>query len=173
MRPEKKSVVKEFVKEFNGANPVVFTSYSGIKVNDISQFRMRLGEIDAKYRVVQNRILGHALDSMDMKDTASYIKGPTGVVYGGDDVVEVIKLVVKFAKDSKDSFVVKGGIVDNNVYDVDSIEKLSKLPSRQELIAKLVGQIGAPLSGLVIVLQANIRKLVVALGEINKKKEGK
>jgi len=174
MREEKKGIVQELVDEFEGANPLVFTDYTGVKAGAVADLRVQLSQMDSRYRVVQNRLFKRALDTVGLSEANDYIQGPVGVAYGGKDVVEVVKLLVKFVKDNPKTLIIKGGIVDQMSLDTESLGELAKLPPKEMLIARLVGQIGAPLSRMVMVLQGNIRNMVSVLDNICKKKaEGK
>lgn len=170
MREEKKGIVNEIVNEIKDVNPLLFTDYMGIKANDFTQLRSKLMQSEAKYKVVKNRLLKRALADVGVNDMPLDLKGPLGIAYGGNDIILVVKTLVEFAKDYPDTINVKGGFVDNAFLDLNKIEALAKLPSKEVLIAKLVSQIGSPLTKMVIVLQANIQKLACALNEIKNKK---
>ena len=170
MRAEKKWIVEELKKEIEGANPLVFTDYMGIKVNDLTQLRSQLTQAEAKYKVVKNRLFKRALENIGLKEMPLEIKGPLAVAYGGRDIVEVVKLLVGFAKNYPNTINIKGGIVDNAFLDLNGIQTLAKLPPKKVLLGKLIAQINAPINRMVMVLQGNIQKLVCALSEIAKKK---
>lgn len=170
MRAEKKGIVEELKSEIEGTNPLVFTDYKGIKVKDLTQLRFKLTQVEAKYKVVKNRLFKRALEDVDIKELPFQIEGPLAIAYGGKDVVEVVKALVQFAKDYPDNINIKGGIVDNAFLDLSGIETLAKLPPKEMLLGKIVAQIGAPISRMVMVLQGNIRKLVCALDGVIKKK---
>lgn len=170
MRTEKKWIVEELKKEIERANPLVFTNYKGIKANDLTQLRSQLIQAEAKYKVVKNRLFKRALENVGLEKIPFKIEGPLAVAYGGRDILEVVKLLVGFAKDYPDTINIKGGVVDNAFLDLSEIETLAKLPPKEILLGKLIAQIGAPISRMVMVLQGNIQKLVCALSEIAKKK---
>lgn len=170
MRAEKKDIVEQLKREIEGANPLVFTDYMGIKVNDLTQLRAQLTQAEAKYRVVKNRLFKRALGGVGLDKMPLQIEGPLAIAYGGRDIVEMVKLLVKFSKDHPDTMNIKGGIVDNAFLDLNGIEALAKLPPKEVLLGRIVAQIGAPISRLVMVLQGNIQKLVCALDAIIKKK---
>ena len=170
MRTEKKGIVEELKREIDGANPLVFTGYIGIKASQLTQLRSRLTQIEAKYEVVKNRLFKRALEGVSLEEVPFQIKGPLAIAYGGRDVVEVVKVLVGFAKDYPNTINIKGGIVDNAFLDFSGIEALAKLLPKEVLLGKLVAQIGAPISRLVMVLQGNMQKLVCVLDGIIKKK---
>lgn len=172
MQAEKKFIVEELANEIRAANPMVFTDSSRVKAINMNQLRTQLKGVNSKYRVVQNSLFERALESVGMKEKyAGQFTGPMAVAYGGKDVIEVIKTLVKFTKDYPEAFIIKGAIVDNQYLELKGLEALAKLPSKQVLIGRLVGQINAPLSRFVMVLNANLQKLVLVLDAVAKKKQ--
>lgn len=170
MRQEKKYIVEELVNEIKGANPLVFTDYSRAKANNLAQLRIQLKTIHSKYRVVQNSLFQRALDNLGLWKFGNHFTGPLAVAYGGKDVIEVIKTLIKFVKDYPDAFVVKGGIVDSQFLELKGLEELAKLPPRGVLLARLVGQINAPLNRFAMVLRGNLQRFICVLDGITKKK---
>lgn len=171
MRPEKKYIFQELETELKEANPIVLTAFKGLEVNSINDFRKRLSQIDAKYKVVKKRIFLKVLDNMGYTGIVQdRIDGSLAVTYGGKDIVDVIKIIMNFAKDNPDNFQVRCGIVDSNLLDEKELDVLSKLPPRQVLIGQVVSGMAAPLTNLLFRLQNIIQKLVLVLNEIVKKK---
>lgn len=171
MREEKKSIVQELVNEINGANPLIFTDYSRANAIALSQLRSQLSTINSKYKVVQNTLFQRALETTGTGDYSNNITGPLAIAYGGKDVIEVVKILIKFIKDNPDTIVLKGGLVDKQYFELNGLEELAKLPSREMLLARLIGQINAPLSRFAMALKGNINKVVCALEGISKKKQ--
>lgn len=170
MRQEKKYIVEELVNEIRGTNPLVFTDYSKVKANDLAHLRAQLKTIHSKYRVVQNSLFQRALDNIGLGRFGNQFTGPLAVTYGGRDVIEVIKTLIKFTKDYPDAFVVKGGIVDSQFLELKGLEELAKLPPKEVLLARLVGQINAPLNRFVMVLRGNLQRFICVLDGINRVK---
>lgn len=169
MREEKKSIVDELVGEIKGANPLVFTDYSRVKANGLNQLRSQLKSINSRYRVVQNSLFVRALGNVGFEKFIKQLTGPIAVAYGGKDVIEVVKTLIKFSKDNPGIFVLKGGIVDNQYFELKGLEELAKLPPKEVLLARLVGQMNAPISRFAVVLRGNLQKLVCVLNGITKK----
>lgn len=163
MREEKKFIVEELAKEIGQANPLVFTDHSKVKANDLNKLRAQLKMAQSRYRVVQNSFFQRALQ-IDKQ-----FAGPLSIAYGGRDVVEVIKTLVKFAKDNPDIFIIKGGLVDKQYFELKGLEELAKLPPKEVLLARLVGQMNAPLSRFAMALRGNLQRLVCVLDGIAKK----
>lgn len=169
MREEKKFIVEELVNEIQKANPLVFTDYNKVKANDLNLLRAQLKNVNSRYRIVQNSLFQRALKDIGFDRQFS---GPLAIAYGGRDVVEVVKVLIKFAKDNPGVFIIKGGFVDRQYFELNNLEELAKLPSKEVLLARLVGQMNAPLSRFAMVLRGNLQKLVYVLDGINKKKRG-
>lgn len=170
MREEKKFIVEELAKEIRSVNPLIFTDYSRIKANDLNQLRAQLKSIGCRYRVVQNTLFRRALEDVGLDKFVGQFTGPLAVAYGGKDPIEVVKVLIKFAKDYPDTLVIKSGIVDNQYFELSGLEEVAKLPPKEVLLARLVGQMNAPVSRFVMVLRGNLYKLVSVLDHITKKK---
>lgn len=152
------------------ANPnFILTDFRGLTVGELRTLRTSLRKHAATYGVVKNTLFGKAIGEERLAQVQGMLEGPTGIAFAGDDIVSVAKALVQFANESK-KLKIKIGLLDGLVYDVAKIEALSKVPSRVELLSKLVGSLKSPLSGLVVVLGGNRRKLVQLLAAIQTKK---
>jgi len=170
-REEKKIFVKNLCKELEGKN-ILLTEFKGLKSDEIFELRRGIKENGGKYQVVKNIFLSMVFDKLKMKDLSNFLIGPTGIVVIDSDFIKITKFLVKFSKEHE-NFKVNGGYIENSIFDKDKIIELSKLPSREELLAMLLNGIKAPLFKLAFVLNGIISKLVYALEEIKKKKEEK
>lgn len=138
------------------------TDYRGLTVGELRTLRTSLRKSASEYTVVKNTLFGKALGEQRIDQFRNLLEGPTGIAFAGDDIIAVAKALVAFAHESK-KLKIKAGLVDGAFYDAGKIEALSKLPSRPELLARLVGSLKSPLQGIVGVLQGNRRKLVQLL----------
>lgn len=168
IRAAKEEKVKKIKEKIAAAKLVVLTDYSGMSVKQITGLRRKLDESKAEYRVFKNTLMGWALPDT-MSDLKPSLNGTVAVLFGYEDIVLPLKTLVKFSEDEEKPKVIKG-LVEGVLYEKDKIVALSKLPSREELLAKLVGQLQSPIYGLVNVLAGNLRKLVYALNAIKDKK---
>jgi large subunit ribosomal protein L10 len=163
----------ELIDELRGrvaANPNFFlTDYRGLTVGELRTLRQALRQSSAQYAVVKNTLFGKALGEDRLEPIKALLAGPTGVAFIGSDLVAAAKALVQFANESK-KLQIKAGIVDGVFYDAGKIEALSKLPSRPELLSRLVGSLRSPLSGLVQVLNGNRRKVVQLLAALREKR---
>lgn len=149
----------------------VIVDYKGISVEKDSQMRRELREAGVEYAVIKNRILTRACENVGFEELQSVLAGPTAIAVSEDDPVAAAKILAKYSSELKDHFVIKAGFVDGRVINAEEVEVLAKLPSREELIAKAMGSLNAPISGLVNVLNGNIRGLAIALGQILEQKQ--
>ena len=170
-KQQKTAIVKDLSDRLSKSKSLVFTKYHGLKVSEIRELRGKMQEQGADYSVVKNSLLKVAWDKSELKDAKLEKQaGPLAVAFGYEDEVAPAKLCWQFARKHK-ALEITGGILDKDLLTKEAVVNLAKLPSKNELIAKVVGSIGAPLSGLVNVLVGNLRGLVNVLSAIKEQKE--
>lgn len=158
---EKKASVQYLKDSFTGVNDFIFTDYRGLTVAQITTLRTRLRELGADYHVIKNRYAKIAFKEMDISVLEDFLLGPTAVALARDESGTVAKELFGFVKDS--SLSIKGALVDGKLLNPVEVEAFSKLPTRAELIAKLMGTMNAPLQNLTYALDAIGTKLVRTL----------
>jgi len=159
----------EAIKEkFSSTKDFIFADYRGLSVEQITELRARLREKEAEFRVVKNRYAKLAFKQLDMPEVAELLVGPTALTLMQDDPGAVAKILFDYGKDAPVS--VKGAIIDGQVYDGTQTEALSKLPTRDQLIAILMSTMNAPLQNFVYVLNGVTTKLVRTLQAVADKK---
>ena len=169
--PAKAAVVEEMKEKLQSAQGAVFVGFSGLSVADVTKLRRKFREGGVEYKVVKNTLTRIAADELGFNDLDAVLEGPTAIAYSAEDTVAPAKILKDFIKETKtEALTVKAGIADGQVIDAAAVEALASLPSREELLAKLVGSMQAPISGLVNVLQGNIRNMVYVLDAIRAKK---
>lgn len=156
---QKEQEVKELAAKLKEAKVVLLTDYRGITVSDVTKLRADLRETKAEYKVIKNNIIRRALDANGENELDSLLEGPTALVIGNEDYLEPSKVIYNFTK-TNEYYKIKGGIIDGKVMTAEEIITLAKLPSRQELIAKLAGA-----------LLGNITKLAATLDQVRIQKE--
>ncbi|MGI6561821.1 MAG: 50S ribosomal protein L10 [Clostridia bacterium] len=166
---QKKQEVSELVELLKNSKSVVISEYQGITVDKDTKMRKELREAGVHYKVVKNAILAHAFEQLGFKGFEEDLKGPNAIAFS-EDPVAPSKLMFKYQKEI-DKIKIKSGILEGSKIDVSHVERLATLPSKEELIAKVVGGFSAPLYGLVNVLNGNLRGLVVALNAILEKRQ--
>ena len=156
---KKQAQVEELANELKDAKVVLLTDYRGITVTDVTKLRADLRNANAEYKVIKNNIIKRALAANGEKELDSTLEGPVALVMSKEDYLAPSKVIYNFTKDH-DFYKIKGGIVEGKVMSAEEIITLAKLPSRQELLAKLAGA-----------LLGNITKLAVALDQVKAQKE--
>lgn len=168
-RADKVQEVEE-LKGILGSGTLILADYQGLDVKTISGLRKKLREAGSGLRVVKNKLFIRAADGTAAVPLTEDLQGPTAIVYTDDDPVAAAKALVEFAKTAK-QISVKSGLVEGAMYDADQITALSKVPSKPELYAMVVGGLQGPITGLVGTLQSMIGGLVMTLQAVADGKE--
>jgi large subunit ribosomal protein L10 len=151
-RLAKKSTVEAMQADFAGAETVVIAHYAGMTVAQITELRKEMRKLGAGFRVTKNRLAKLAIKGTKYDHIQGMFVGPTAVAFSGDPVAAA-KGIVEFAK-TNPNLVIVGGAIGNEALSVDKVESLAKLPSLDELRAKIVGMISTPATRIAGVLQA-------------------
>lgn len=176
-RAQKEEDIVKLTEKFGRAKSVVFADYRGLTMKQLSELRDKLYDIQAEFTVTKNTLLKLAIPNSSSPTSkgdqipVTSFDGPTATLFAYDDEISPIKLLVKSLKDAGIGKI-KGGFLGSDFLDEYRIISLSNLPTKDELRAKTVGILVAPLQGIVGVLQGNLRNLVYALSEIQKMKGG-
>jgi large subunit ribosomal protein L10 len=170
-RAQKEESVKNLTEKFKQAKSVVFADYRGTTMNQLSDLRNKLLDADAEFSITKNSLVDIALKNCELKIESSVLKGPIATLFSFGDEISPLKTLTKALKDNQVGEI-KGGFLNGEFMEASSIIRLSDLPSKLELQAKVVGSLSAPLFGMVNVLQGNIRNLVYALDQIRVSKGG-
>ncbi len=166
---EKKQVVQELSDKVKAAKGIVLTDYRGLTVEQDTELRSALRKAGIDYKVVKNTLTRFAMNENGLEEIDTFLNGPTAMAVSDTDPVAPAKVLSEFAK-KFDKLELKVGVVEGKVIDVNGIKALADLPSKEVLIAKVLGGFNAPISGFVNVLNGNIRGLVVALNAIAEQK---
>jgi large subunit ribosomal protein L10 len=171
-RTEKQSFVEDFRERLQESPAIFLTDFSGLDVKSMTLLRDELRKNGAEYMVVKNRLARLALQELDLPDLSEWLSGPTGVVIGHGGPVEAAKAVADFAKTHQDRPVFKVGVLENSVLSPSDIERLAKLPPREQLLAMVAGALEAPLAAFASVLEAKLLEMSGLLTALKEKKEG-
>lgn len=166
---KKKEIVKELSEKIANAKSIIFADYRGLTVEQDTQMRKAFREAGVQYKVVKNTLVKFALKENGFDGLDEFFNSPTSMALSETDPVAPAKIVSEFSK-KFNTLEIKTGIVEGKVVDINEIKAIADLPSREELIAKVLGGFNAPIAGLVNVLVGNIRGLVIALNAIAEKK---
>jgi large subunit ribosomal protein L10 len=170
IRPEKAGKVAELKDLLSSSKGAVLVDYCGLTVAEDTELRSKMREAGVKYMVAKNTFIRIAAKEAGVEGLDFYLEHNTAVAFSAEDPVAPAKILNDFSKDHK-ALEIKAGILDGKVIALDEVKALAELPSRDELLAKLVGSMQAPISGLVNVLQGTIRNFVYTLEAVRQKKE--
>lgn len=152
-RQLKEAKVAEIKEKMEKAQAVVLTNYQGLTVEQDTELRKNLREAGIEYKVYKNTLVTLAAKELGHEGIIEYLEGPVSIAFGYEDATAPARVLNNFAKDHK-ALELKAGIVDGIVYDQDMIKKIADIPSKEILIAKLLGSIKSPLSNLAYLLNA-------------------
>jgi large subunit ribosomal protein L10 len=167
---EKELMFNEIVKEFEKNPYAFFSKFQGISVADLSDARRNFEKVAKRSMVIKHAMARKIFEKFNLVDAEKFLSGSVLVTFGEKDPQDISKKIVDYAK-ANDKLKPAGVIFEGQVHGEDFVKQLAKLPSRKELLTQLVIRVKSPLAGFVNVLGGLTRNLVVALGEIKKKKE--
>jgi large subunit ribosomal protein L10 len=171
-RTQKESLVAGLRERLDRAPVLYLTDFTGLDVKAMTKLRRSLRSSGAEYVVVKNRLAQRMFtEATDYPDVSSSLEGPTGLVFGYEDAVAAAKAVSDFAKENDQRPVFKLGIMDRKILQPDQIERLAKLPPREQLLAELAGALEAPMAQLASVLQAKVQEMAGLLDALRVERE--
>lgn len=147
----KKPIVEEISESIKDAQSVVLVDHRGLTVAQDTELRRQLREAGVTYKVYKNTMMNFAFKGTEFEGLAPYLEGPSAIAISKDDATAPARILCKFAK-TADKLEIKGGVVEGTVYDRKGIEAISAVPSREELLGKLLGSIQSPITNLARVL---------------------
>jgi len=165
---QKKQAVAALTESLKAAHTGVIVNYKGITVAQDTKLRKELREAGDEYMVVKNTLLRLALKDAGIDGLDHVLEGTTALAISKEDYVSSAKILAKFAETNK-KFELKAGFVDGGAIDADGVKELAALPSKEVLVAQVLGGLNAPITGFVTVLNGTMKGLVVALNAIAEK----
>lgn len=147
----KKPIVEEISAAVKDAQSVVLVDYRGLTVEQDTQLRKQLREAGITYKVYKNTMMNFAFKGTDLESLLPYLEGPSAVAISKEDATAPARVICKFAK-TANALEVKGGVVEGVAYDANGIIEISKIPSREELLSKLLGSIQSPITNFARVM---------------------
>ena len=175
IRPKKQAAVAGLKEQLSSAKGAVLTGYRGLTVAQDMKLRAKLREAGVNYHVVKNTMVRIAANEIGLEGLDPVLNGTTALAVSADDAVAPAKVIYEFIKENKlentEVLTIKAGLVEGKVINVEEVKALASLPSREVLIAKVLGSMQAPISGVVNVLQGTIRNAVYVLDAIRAQKE--
>lgn len=170
VKPEKQAIVAELKGKLTETKGAVLADYRGLTVAQDTKLRRKLREAGVEYKVVKNTMLRLAAHDLELQGLDPYLEGPSALAISSVDPVAPAKIIAEFAKEFK-ALEIKAGLVEGKVIDAAGVKALANLPPREVLIAKMLGSMQSPISGLANVLQGTIRNVVYVLDAVRKQKE--
>lgn len=169
-REKKEILVADLAEKLTTSKSVVFTDYRGLTVEEIEEVRNQLRAEGIEFKVIKNTLFKLAAKKAGVEISEDVTHGhPVAVAFAGEDEIAPAKITYTYTK-KNDKFAIIGGVLEGKQISDIMVKSLASLPGREELYAKIVGSLVSPLSGLVNVMQGNIRGLVNVLGAIRDNK---
>ena len=149
---EKQVIVQEIADTFKDAQSVVLVDYRGLTVDEDTRLRKELREAGITYKVYKNTMVNFAVKGTEFEALAPALKGPNAFAVSKDDATAPARILANFAKTAP-NLELKAGVVEGNFYDQDGIMAVSKIPSREELLSRLLGSMQSPMANFARVMQ--------------------
>ncbi len=165
----KKLVVEDIKSKIQTAKSVVFVKFVGLTVAEDTELRREFRNNNVEYKVLKNTLIKRAFNDLGITSFDDDLNGPTSVAFGADETAAA-KVIVEAAKKYENKVAVKCAYVENEKIDENGVKALAAMPSKEELIAKMLGSLQAPITNFVGVLSAMPRSLVIALNAVAEKK---
>lgn len=154
---QKQAVVSEIKEKIEKSGSLVLVDYRGLTVQEVTELRSKYREAGVQYKVYKNTMMKLAFKELGFEEFNNYLEGPSAVAFSSEDVTAAARITNEFAKNNE-KLVIKAGILEGKVLDKESIKEVANIPSREVLIAKLLGSFKAPVSNFVYMLDALRKK---------------
>ncbi len=169
-RPEKELAVQEITDTFKNATSIFVTDYKGLDVEKMSEFRRNCRDASVEYKVVKNTLARMAAKNAGYDEMVEYLTGPTAIAYTFEDPSSPARVISDFTK-NEDKPEIKMSLFEGVFYGPDKVEAIAKLPTKDELLAKLAGGFKSPIQGFAGALNGLLSKFVRTLDAVREEKE--
>lgn len=170
LKEKKKQIIDEIATNLSRCNIAIATDYRGLSAKEMERLRRRLIEFGIEYKVVKNTLTRFAAERAGKKQLSAFLAGPVAIAFGYDDVIKPAQVLREYIRSSGSTLQIKGGVLGDRLITADEISVLATIPPREVLVARLIGQlqaplqilhgvVSAPLRGLLNVIQARIQQL--------------
>ena len=170
-RERKQEDLNALTEQLNNSKSAMVVGFNKLTVNKDQEFRNQLRDAGANYQVVKNTIARIAVKGTPYEGASEFLKGVTAIAWTENDPVVLSKAVSKFVKDNPDIYTFKAGVVEGRVVNLSQVEAIASLPSKEELISKLLFVINAQAQRIATIINAVPRNLAVVIKQIGDKKE--
>jgi large subunit ribosomal protein L10 len=167
---EKELIVEELTDKFTNAQTAILTDYCGLDVAAITELRAKLREAGVDYKVVKNTLARLAAKNAECDEVNDYLTGPTAIAFSEESPVAPAKVLSEFAEDHEE-LKIKAGLLEGEIISLEQVGALADIPPRDTLIAQLLANMKAPISGLVNALNEPLSKFTRVLSAIKDEKE--
>jgi len=171
-REKKAQIIDSLQQVFSRCSIGVLTDYRGLSAAEMTDLRRRLRESGMEYRVVKNTLARFAAERAGKEELASFFEGPVAIAFGYGDITEPARVLNNYIETSKVSMSIKGGFLPDRLLTAEDITTLAALPSREILLARVVGGVQSPISALVSYLAAPVMGIIGALQSRIQQMEG-
>jgi large subunit ribosomal protein L10 len=161
-----RQIVAELTADFKNSPLVIAAEYRGLDVSQMHRVRAAIRQTDSKFKVAKNTLARIAADNADMPQLKEIIDGPIGFMTSNADPAAAAKVLVKYIGDNSIEMKIVGGTLEGRVLSAERIDALAKLPPRDQLLAKLLGTLNSPITGLVTVMNGPLRAFATVLQAI-------
>lgn len=171
VKQAKIEAVESLAEKLKNAKSVVLTDYRGLTVAEVTDLRTKLRDENIEYRVIKNRLCKIALDAAGCDPMDEVLTGPTAIAFGYDDPVPAARVIYDFAKNNE-NLKPKGGLLNGKKINLATLERLSKLPSKEELLGRMLGSLQSPGAKVAMALNQIGTKLCLAVKAVAEQKSG-
>ena len=166
-KEQKKQTLQELKDNIDRQKTIMFVDFTGLKVKDMFVLRKRLKKAVSELKVAKKTLIKLVFEKTGLKLEAEKLKGEIALIFGYEDGISTSKVVYQFSQENP-NLKILGGFFENKFKEKEDFVELAKIPSQEELLARLAGSLAAPMSNLVRALQYNLKGLVHVLSTINK-----
>jgi large subunit ribosomal protein L10 len=171
-KESKNQIIDELTEKFKSASSLYLTDYTGMNVQKMESLRMKFRASNSEFKIVKNTLAKLALNKAGMDGSLTpFLEGPTAIAFGFDDAIAPAKTLAEFLKDKEnDCLKVKVCLIEKQVFDGARLVDISKMPTKKDQLAQLVGLLNSPLQNLVMLLNSPMQNLVGILESLKQKK---
>ena len=162
-REKKTQIIDNLQETFSKCSISILTDYRGLATSEMTNLRRRLQESGSEYRVVKNTLAQFAVERAGKGELVSSLEGPIAIAFGYGDITTPAKVLADYIRDSTSSLSIKGGFLGDRLLTSDEVMTISTLPSREVLLARVLGQMKSPVSGLLNCLVSPLRGIMGVL----------
>ena len=155
---QKKAIVADLAEKMKNASCGVLVDYKGINVEDDTKLRAEMRQNNVEYTVIKNNLIRFAAKEVGFDALDDVLHGTTAIAISMDDVIAPAKIIADYAKKDEKVFNIKAGFVEGRVIDANEVKQLAATPSREVLLAKMLGSLKGPITSLAIALNAIVEK---------------